>query len=368
MIKDFLNNVYEFLRKYSLIFILILFGVVFPLVLSDFRLSLMAKYLCFSFPAVGIVLIWGYGGILSLGQGIFFGLGNYFMAMFLKLEAASLDTSASALSQFYGSSLPDFMVWNSIEVLPFWWEPFHSIAFTIFAILLIPTLVGFVLAYLFFRRRVGNVYFSIITLALASILTILIIGQQGFTGGLNGITDFKTIAGFSLDSNNVKLVMYLTTVVLLATFLGLGQLLLKSRFGSVLIAIRDQENRVRFSGYDPALFKATIFAFAAMISAVGGALFTLQVGLASPSLVGIAPSVEFVIYAAIGGRLSLFGAVYGSLLALEAKTFFSEHFVQFWSYFVGATFVIIVRFLPFGLAKLVDSIFNPEVKKIGNKK
>ena len=177
MIKDFLNNVYEFLRKYSLIFILILFGVVFPLVLSDFRLSLMAKYLCFSFPAVGIVLIWGYGGILSLGQGIFFGLGNYFMAMFLKLEAASLDTSASALSQFYGSSLPDFMVWNSIEVLPFWWEPFHSIAFTIFAILLIPTLVGFVLAYLFFRRRVGNVYFSIITLALASILTILIIGQ-----------------------------------------------------------------------------------------------------------------------------------------------------------------------------------------------
>src|SRR5215210_3515496 len=166
-----------------------------PLALGEFRLNLLAKYLCFAFPAIGIVLIWGYGGILSLGQGMFFGLGSYMMAMFLKLESTESGSSAQALSSFFGSNLPDFMVWNSVEKLPWWWEPFHSFAFTLGAIFVIPAVLAFVLAYANFRKRVGAVYFSIITLAFSAIMAIMIVGQQGVTGGINGITDFKTVLG-----------------------------------------------------------------------------------------------------------------------------------------------------------------------------
>src|SRR5262245_25491675 len=327
-----------------------------PLVLSEFRLNLLAKYLCFAFPAVGIVLIWGYGGILSLGQGIFFGLGSYMLAMFLKLESTESGSSAQALSSFFGSNLPDFMVWNSVEKLPWWWEPFHSFAFTIAAIILIPAAIAFVLAYANFRKRVGGVYFSIITLALSAIMAIVIIGQQGVTGGVNGITDFKTVLGISLEAEGIRTKLYLLTVVLLLIALVIGGFIIRSRLGKVLVAIRDREDRVRFSGYDPALFKGFIFAVAAVLSAIGGALFTLQVGLASPSLVGIVPSIEMVIYAAVGGRLSLIGAIYGAVLVGTAKTYFSENFVEYWLYFIGGLFIVIVVFLPQGLAGLLDRL------------
>jgi len=330
--------------------------VVMPLALSEFRLQLLAKYLCFAFPAIGIVMIWGYGGILSLGQGIFFGLGSYMMAMFLKLESTESGSSAQALSSFFGSNLPDFMVWNSVEKLPWWWEPFHSIWFTVPAILVLPALLAFVLAYANFRKRVGGVYFSIITLALSSIMAIVIIGQQGVTGGVNGITDFKSVLGVSLEQEGIRTKLYLGTVVLLLVALVACRFIVHSRLGKVLVAIRDREDRVRFSGYDPALFKGFIFAVAALLAAIGGALFTLQVGLASPSLVGIVPSIEMVIYAAVGGRLSLIGAVYGSILVGAAKTYFSENFVSYWLYFIGALFIVVVMFLPQGLAGLVDKL------------
>lgn len=332
----------------------ILLLVVLPLWLDIFRLGLAAKYLSLAFCAVGIVLIWGYGGILSLGQGVFFGLGSYMMAMFLKLESTSADSSAQALSSFFGSNLPDFMVWNSVEELPWWWEPFNHVWFTIPAILLLPPLVAFVLAYANFRKRVGGVYFSIITLALSAIMAIVIIGQQGVTGGVNGITDFRTFLGINLDEDAVKVKMYYITCILLLLCVLAGAFILRSRLGKVLVAIRDREDRVRFSGYDPALFKAFIFAVASVFSSIGGAMYTLQVGLASPSLVGIVPSVEMVIYAVVGGRLSLIGAVYGALLVGSAKTFFSENFVEYWMYFIGFLFIVIVMFLPDGLAGLLD--------------
>ena len=236
------------------------------------------------------MLIWGYGGILSLGQGVFFGLGSYMMAMFLKLESTVGDSSAQALSSFFGSNLPDFMVWNSVETLPWWWEPFHYVWFTIPAILILPPLLAFVLAYANFRKRVGGVYFSIITLALSAIMSIVIIGQQGVTGGVNGINDFRTFMGINLDTDQAKRTMYFITCVLLLLCVAVGGFILRSRLGKVLVAIRDREDRVRFSGYDPALFKAFIFAVAALFSSIGGAMFTIQVGLASPSLVGIVPS------------------------------------------------------------------------------
>jgi urea transport system permease protein len=343
-------------EKYGLLILTVLLLVVLPLALNIFRLGLAAKYLSLAFCAVGIVLIWGYGGILSLGQGVFFGLGSYMMAMFLKLESTSADSSAQALSSFFGSNLPDFMVWNSVEKLPGWWEPFHYVWFTIPAILFLPPLLAFGLAYAAFRKRVGGVYFSIVTLSLSAIMSIMIIGQQGVTGGVNGINDFRTFLGVNLDTDQAKTTMYYVTSVLLLLSVVGGSFILKSRLGKVLVAIRDREDRVRFSGYDPALFKAFIFAVAALFSSIGGAMFSIQQSLASPSLVGIVPSVEMVIYAAVGGRLSLIGAVYGAVLVGSAKTFFSENFVQYWIYFIGGLFVVVVMFLPEGLAGLIERL------------
>jgi urea transport system permease protein len=345
-------------ERYGLLVLAVLLLVVLPLTLNIFRLGLAAKYLSLAFCAVGIVLIWGYGGILSLGQGVFFGLGSYMMAMFLKLESTGADSSAQALSSFFGSNLPDFMVWNSVETLPWWWEPFHHVWFTLPAILLLPPLLAFGLAYAAFRKRVGGVYFSIVTLALSAIMAIVIIGQQGVTGGVNGINDFRTFLGINLDTDQAKLTMYYITCVLLLLCVAAGMFILRSRLGKVLVAIRDREDRVRFSGYDPALYKAFIFSVAALFASIGGAMFTIQVGLASPSLVNIAPSVEMVIYAAVGGRLSLIGAVYGAVLVGSAKTFFSENFVEYWMYFIGGLFVFIVMVLPDGLAGLLNRVRN----------
>ncbi|HEV8646365.1 MAG TPA: urea ABC transporter permease subunit UrtC [Burkholderiales bacterium] len=344
----------EWLQYLGLPILALFLFVVMPLALSEFRLSLLAKYLCFAFPATGIVLIWGYGGILSLGQGIFFGVGSYIMAMYLKLESTTSDSSAQALSEFFGSNLPDFMVWNSVEKLPWWWEPFHYFWFALPAIIILPALLAFMLAYANFRKRVGGVYFSIITLALSAIMAIVIIGQQGVTGGVNGITDFKTFFGISFESEGVRIKLYFATVALLFAVLVVSRFIVGSRLGKILVAIRDREDRVRFSGYDPAMFKGFIFAVAAVFASIGGALFTLQVGLASPSLVGIVPSIEMVIYAAVGGRLSVVGAVYGAMLVGAGKTFFSENFVEYWLYFVGGLFIVVVMFLPSGLAGLLQ--------------
>ncbi|RZO14359.1 MAG: urea ABC transporter permease subunit UrtC [Candidatus Thioglobus sp.] len=346
-----------FLDRYGLVILAVFVLVALPLGLDSFRLGLAAKYLCFAFPAVGIVLLWGYGGVLSLGQGVFFGLGSYMMAMFLKLESAANAESSSGtqLAAFFGTAgLPDFMAWNSVEKLPWWWEPFHHVWFMIPAILIIPAALAFLLGYANFRRRVSGVYFAIVTLSVSAIMAILIIGQQGLTGGINGITDFKTFLGMDLDNDRAKLVMYFITAVLLVCIVAAGQFILRSRLGRVLVAIRDGGDRVRFTGYDSAMFQAFVFAVAAMFAAIGGAMFTIQIGLASPALVGIIPSIEMVIYAAVGGRLSLIGAVYGAFLVNLAKTFFSENFVEYWIYFIGALFVIVVMFLPKGLAGILD--------------
>jgi len=340
------------LSRVGFLLVAIVLLLVLPLSLNVFRLGLAAKYLSLAFSAVGIVLIWGYGGILSLGQGLFFGLGSYMLAMFLKLEATNADSSAQALSAFFGSNLPDFMVWNSVETLPIWWEPFNYVGFTLPAIILLPASLAFLFSYAAFRRRIGSVYFSIVTLSLSAIMAIMIIGQQGVTGGVNGINDFRSFMGINLDTDSAKLAMYYITVGLLLLAMLVSGFVLNSRLGRVVIAIRDNEDRVRFSGYNPALFKAFIFSIAAVFSAIGGALFTIQQSLASPSLVGIVPSIEMVVYAAVGGRLSLVGAVLGAMLVGTAKTVFSENFATLWVYFIGFLFVFVVMFLPNGIVGL----------------
>jgi len=340
------------LSRVGFVLVAVVLLLVLPFALNVFRLGLAAKYLSLAFSAVGIVLIWGYGGILSLGQGLFFGLGSYMLAMFLKLEATNSDSSAQALSAFFGSNLPDFMVWNSVEALPIWWEPFNYVGFTLPAIILLPAALAFFFSYAAFRRRIGSVYFSIVTLSLSAIMAIMIIGQQGVTGGVNGINDFRSFMGINLDTDSAKLGMYFITVGLLLLAMLVAGFVLNSRLGRVVIAIRDNEDRVRFSGYNPALFKAFIFSIAAVFSAIGGALFTIQQSLASPSLVGIVPSVEMVVYAAVGGRLSLVGAVLGAMLVGTAKTVFSENFATLWVYFIGFLFVFVVMFLPNGIVGL----------------
>lgn len=338
--------------------------VILPLTLDSFRLNLFGKYLTYAYVAVGLVLCWGAGGILSLGQGVFFGLGGYCMAMFLKLEASTPENTSIQSTP----GIPDFMDWNQLTALPLWWEPFNNIFFTVFAVFIVPSIFAFIIGVAMFRRRVGGVYFAIITQAFAAILTILIIGQQGYTGGVNGITDLRTLLGWDIRTDSAKTTLYFVNAVLLFAVMFIAFYIRKSKLGRVLIAMRDQEDRVRFSGYDVASFKIFVFCVGAAMAGIGGAMFTLQVGFMSPTLVGIVPSIEMVIFAAVGGRLSIFGAVYGALLVNLAKTTFSESFPELWLFGLGALFIAVVMAFPNGLAGLYADYIEPRINKLFDRK
>ncbi|WP_404296353.1 urea ABC transporter permease subunit UrtC [Halomonas sp.] len=324
--------------------------VIFPVSMGVDQLTLTGRFLSFGFVAIGLVICWGYGGILSLGQGIFFGIGGYCMAMFLKLEASTPEATAIQTTP----GIPDFMDWNRITELPWFWVPFNSLTFTLVAILLLPAAFAYLIGIAMFKRRVSGVYFAIITQALVVILTILLVAQQGYTGGANGITDLRTLKGWSINTDEALVTLYFITAILLLLVIMLGKWLLHTKFGRILIAMRDREDRVRFSGYDVANFKAFAFCIASIFSAIGGAMFTLQEGFMSPSLIGIIPSIEFVIFAAVGGRLSLIGAVYGALAVGFARIAFAEAYPELWLFLMGTVFIVVVLFLPFGLAGLYE--------------
>lgn len=332
----------------NLTVLLALLVLVFPSSMDIFRLNMMGKYLSYAFVAMGLVLCWGYGGILSLGQGIFFGLGGYCMAMFLKLEASTPEYTASQTTP----GIPDFMDWNQLTELPWFWDAFKSFPLTLVLILLVPTAFAYFFGLCMFKRRVGGVYFSIITQAIACIMTILIVGQQGYTGGINGITDLKTCMGLDIRTNGAKLFLYYLCVFLLVMALLLCTWVARSKAGRLLVAIRDDEQRVRFSGYDVANYKIFVLCFSAFLSAVGGAMFTLQTGFMSPSFVGIVASIEMVVFCAVGGRMSIFGAIYGTLIVSYAKTAISENFPELWSLLIGAIFIGCVLVFPKGIAGL----------------
>ena len=339
----------------SVLLLALVLLLVFPLALDLFRLNLVGKYLSYAFVALGLVMLWGYGGVLSLGQGVFFGLGGYAIAMFLKLEAS--DPITTKIQSTPG--IPDFMDWNQITALPLWWTPFKSFPLTLLLILVVPTLLAFIIGFAMFKRRVGGVYFAIITQAVALILTVLIIGQQGYTGGVNGMTDLKTLMGWDTRTDSAKYILYFLTCALLLGAIVLCAWIQRSKLGTLLLAMRDKEDRVRFSGYDVAMFRVFAFCLAAMLSAVGGAMFTLQVGFISPSLVGIVPSIEMVIFAAVGGRMSLVGAVYGALLVNFGKTYFSESFPDLWLFLMAAMFLGVVLAFPDGLAGVYNNRIKP---------
>jgi urea transport system permease protein len=329
------ESVRAFLRREPFLLSLILFLVVAFLVLPDFRLNLLAKYLSFAIAALGIDLIWGYGGMLCLGQGIFFGLGAYAMAMYLKLEAS-------------GQQLPDFMSWSGLEKLPTFWQPFHNPLFAMGMAIIAPMGLATILGLLLFRSRVQGVYFSIVTQALALILVTLFIGQQPITGGTNGITNFKTVLGFPLHDANVQRTLFLITSTFLTAAYLLCRRLVNSPYGRLLVALREDENRVRFLGYDPVPLKTFAFAVSAGLAGLAGALFVLQVGLISPTAMGIVPSAEMVIWIAVGGRGTLVGAILGALLVSFGKSAFSELFPEIWPYFYGLLIASVV-FFPSGI-------------------
>ncbi|MGW1025438.1 urea ABC transporter permease subunit UrtC [Streptomyces sp. NPDC002577] len=323
----------------------VLLLAVAPLALSDFRLALLAKYLCWAMVAVGVSLAWGRGGLMVLGQGVFFGLGGYAMAMHLKLADAA-DTGGPG-------ALPDFMqLYGSGGDLPWWWQPFANPVFALAATVLLPMAVAAVLGFFVFRRRVRGAYFAILSQALAAALAIWLVGQQATTGGTNGLTDFQGFFGYDLDDPANQRTVYFIIAVSLLLLMAAARQLFVSRYGELLVAVRDSEERVRFLGYDPANVKLVAYVVAAGMAGLAGALFVPAVGIISPALIGVVPSIGFVIGAAVGGRASLVGAVLGAIAVAWAQSTLSDAFPAAWTYLQGLLFVLAVGFLPGGLASL----------------
>lgn len=330
--------------------------VVAPAMLSDFRLSLLGRFVCYGIVAVGIGLAWGRGGMLTLGQGVFFGLGGYVMAIHLKLADAGF------------SGVPDFMRLYGSGHLPIWWEPFRSPVVTLLGVVLIPALVAFGLGTAIFRRRVRGAYFAILSQALAAAFAILLIGQQTTTGGTNGLNGFRSFFGFNLfDPVNKRMLFFIAAVTLLVMLAIVWQLYC-SRYGELLIAVRDQEERIRFLGYDPANIKVVAYVLAAAMAGIAGALFVPIVGIISPASVGVVPSIAFLIGVAIGGRATLFGPAIGAIVVAWAQTALSESFPSFWSYFQGALFVLVITFLPAGLSSVnLLRALSPRGRRVGTR-
>lgn len=323
----------------------VLLLVVAPAVLTDFRLNNLGKYCSWAIVAVGIGLAWGRGGMLVLGQGVFFALGAYAMAMHLTLETAGPD------------SIPIFMIlYDPAAPLPGFWEPFRSGAFTIFAIVAAPVIVAGVLGFAIFKRRVKGAYFAILSQALAVAVAYLIGGTIKLTGGDTGLSDFKYFFGYDLNDPVNKRMIYSIVAGLLVLCLLLARQLYRSRFGELLVATRDAEERVRFLGHDPANIKLVAYVVAAVMASIGGALFVPIAGIISPKEIGAAASIFMIAGVAFGGRAALFGPVLGALALGYGRSTLSETMEDGWIYILALMFIVVTLLLPFGIASLPQRI------------
>jgi urea transport system permease protein len=333
-----------FLEGAILVAIALVFALLMPAILPAFRLRLLGRFLALAIVALGIDLIWGYTGLLSLGHGIFFALGGYAFTMYLNLQLPP-------------GQLPEFFSLYGVSQLPWFWQPFYSFPFTILAIILIPAIVAGLLGYLIFRNRIKGVYFSILTQAALLVFFNFFNGQQKLINGTNGLkTDTQTIFGVLASSPQAQLAFYELTILFLVLIYLLCRWLTSGRFGRLLIAIRDDEARVRFSGYDPTGFKVLVFAVSGAIAGVAGALYTVQTGIITPSAMEVAFSIEMVIWVAVGGRATLVGAILGTLLVRLLQTSLSEQFPEVWLFFQGALFLIVVTVLPNGILGGLDQL------------
>lgn len=307
------------------------------------RINQLGRFVALAIAALGIDLIWGYTGMLSLGHGIFFALGGYALAMHLQLQLPA-------------GQIPDFFNLYGVTELPLFWQPFYSLPFTVVAIFLVPTVVAAVLGYLVFRNRIRGVYFSILTQAALIVFFNFFNGQQKLINGTNGLkTDTAQFLGALVSDPRNQTLFFVLSVVFLAGGYAFCRWLTSGRIGRLLVAIRDDEPRVRFSGYDPTWYKVFVFAVSAGLAGIAGALYTVQSGIITPKAMDIAFSIEMVIWVAVGGRATLVGAALGALIVNFAKTLLSEQYPEFWLFFQGALFLLVVTVLPSGFLGLLKA-------------
>jgi urea transport system permease protein len=333
--------------------IALFFIVIFPLLnahgyVSDFTINVWGKYLCYALLAISVDLLWGYTGLLSLGQALFFTLGGYMMGMYLMRMIGDLGQ--------YKKPIPDFLVFLGWTELPAFWKPFSSFPFAAVMIFVIPGLLALVFGFLAFRSRIKGVYFSILTQALTYAASLLFFSNDTLMGGNNGFTDFKFVLGYNLrDAATQRGLFIVTAIVLLIVYVSL-RLLSYTKFGLVQRAIRDGENRVLFSGYATAHFKLFIFLIAALIAAVGGALYAPQVGIINPSEMTPDKSLEAVVWCAVGGRATLIGPIIGAISVNSLKSWASQAAPDYWLVMLGGLFVVVVLLLPGGIVSIPDRL------------
>jgi urea transport system permease protein len=321
------------------------------LYVSDFTLNRLGKFLAFAILALGLDLIWGYTGILSLGQGVFFGIGAYCIGMHLMLTIGS--------EGVYGSNLPDFMVWNQVTELPWFWKPFYSFSAAVLGAILVPMVCALIFGFLAFRSRIKGVYFAIITQAVALSAWLIFNRNETNLGGTNGLTDFKQVLGFRLSEPGTQRTLYVITVLMLGAAYFLCRWIVQSRAGKVLVAIRDSEQRVLFSGYSPSTYKLFVFVVSAGLAGLAGMLYVPQVGIVTPAQIGVLPSLEMVIWVAVGGRGTLIGAIIGAVGVNLARSLLTNYFPELWPFFLGGLFVAVVLLFPDGLVGLMRRV-NPD--------
>jgi len=322
------------------------FVVVLPLAnlsgfVSDYYLNLFGKYLALAVLALGMDLIWGYTGVLSLGQAIFFGIGAYSIGMHMLLEGSGKGV--------YGEPVPDFMVWNQVYQLPLFWKPYKSAPVALAAAVLLPAGLAALIGLLTFRRRLRGTYFAILTQAIAFAVWLMFNRNEMRLGGTNGLTDFKSILGFSLSAPATLRVLYLITALVLGAALVAARWLVRSKSGLVLQAIRDNERRVEFLGYDTSGYKILVFAISGALAGLAGMLYAPQVGIITPSQIGVLPSLEIVIWVAFGGRGTLWGALLGAVSINWLRSVLTGTYPRLWPIILGGLFVTVIMFFPEGL-------------------
>jgi urea transport system permease protein len=313
--------------------------------LSDYAVALSGKILCYAMVAVALDLIWGFAGILSLGHGLFFALGGYAMGMYL-MRSIGRDG-------VYGSLLPDFMVFLDWKELPWYWRGTDHFLWALALVVLVPGLLAFVFGFFAFRSRIRGVYFAIITQALTFAFMLLFFRNATGFGGNNGFTDFKRILGFPLADPRTKVTLFVLTATALLGELALCRFIVESKLGRVLTAIRDEESRLRFCGYETTKFKLFVFTLSAVLCGIAGALYVPQVGIINPSEMSPASSIEIAIWVAAGGRGTLLGPLFGAVAVNGAKSWLTAAFPDAWLYALGLMFILITRYLPRGLASLL---------------